>query len=225
MIGTLINAGAVVAGSAIGLIFRAKIPSKIITPVFQVIGLFTLAVGVSMTLKTSNYLLLVGSMVFGTVAGTLLKLDERVTNTSGWIKKRLKTSNDQFTEGLTAAFLLYCMGAMTILGAFDEGLGHAPKLLLAKSVMDGISSIAFSAALGAGVMFSAIPLLIYQGGLTLLAGVLQQYLTEPQIIEITAVGRLMLIGLGLNILEITKLKILDMIPALLFVVLFYALFV
>jgi hypothetical protein len=91
--------------------------------------------------------------------------------------------------------------------------------------MDGISSIAFSAALGAGVMFSAIPLLIYQGGLTLLAGVLQQYLTEPLIIEITAVGGLMLIGLGLNILEITKLKILDMIPALLFVVLFYALFV
>jgi uncharacterized protein len=225
MIGTIVNAAAVIAGSAIGLVFRAKIPQRIITPVFQVIGLFTLFVGVSMALKTNYYLLLIGSMVIGIVSGTLLKLDDRVNKISGWVKQKLRTTNDQFTEGLVTAFLLYCMGAMTILGAFEEGMGNSPKLLLAKSLMDGISSIALSTALGSGVIFSALPLFLFQGSLTIAAGMLQQYLTTPLINEISAVGGLMLIGLGLNILEITKLKILDMIPALVFVVLFYFLFI
>lgn len=225
MIGTLINAGAVIAGSTIGLVFRAKIPQRLITPVFQVIGLFTLLMGVYMALKTHNFLLLVGSMVLGVVCGTLLCLDERTGKASSWVKQKLKTNNDQFTEGLVAAFLLYCMGAMTILGAFEEGMGNYPTILLTKSLMDGISSIALATALGGGVLFSALPLLIFQGGLTLAAGMLQQYLTTPLVNEISAVGGLILIGLGLNILEITRLKILDMIPALVFVVLFYFTFV
>ncbi|MBI9069686.1 MAG: DUF554 domain-containing protein, partial [Salinivirgaceae bacterium] len=202
MTGTLINAGAIVLGSAIGLIFHSNIPKKYISIVFQGIGLFTIFVGIAMALKTDNYLILVFSIVLGGVLGTFLKFEDGLNSFSEWIKKRIKTNNSKFTEGLVTAFLLYCMGSMTILGAFEEGLGNAPNLLLAKSLMDGVSSIALSAGLGAGVMFSVVPLLLYQGGLTLLARLLNDKMTELMINELSAVGGLMLIGMGLSILEI-----------------------
>ncbi len=218
MIGTLINVGAILLGGTIGLVFRSRIPKKYISIVFQSIGLFTLFVGVAMSLKTNNYLILVMSIVLGGVLGTLFMIDRGIENISEKIKRKAKSNNSKFSEGLVTAFLLYCMGSMSILGAFEEGLGNAPNLLLAKSVMDGVSSIALAAGLGYGVMFSVIPLLIYQGGLTLFASLLNNKLTENIINEITAVGGLMLIGMGLNILDITKLKIINMLPALVIVV-------
>jgi len=218
MIGTFINAGAIILGSAIGLFFRSSIPQKYIKIVFQGIGLFTLFVGVAMALKTNNYLILVFSIVLGAVLGTLVLLDEQLNGFSDWLKTKIKTDNNKFSEGLVSAFLLYCMGSMTILGAFEEGLGNTPNLLLAKSLMDGVSSIALSAGLGVGVIFSVIPLIIYQGGLTLFARVLNDKLSEPIINELSAVGGLMLIGMGLNILEISKIKVINMLPALLVVV-------
>lgn len=218
MTGTLINVGAVIAGSVIGLLFHSKIPRKYIQIVFQGIGLFTLMVGIAMALKTQNYLILVFSIVLGGVLGTLISLDKHINSFSERLKKRIKTNNSKFTEGLVSAFLLYCMGSMTILGAFEEGLGNPPNLLLAKSLMDGVSSIALSAGLGIGVIFSVVPLLIYQGGLTLFASALNEHLSELMINEISAVGGLMLIGMGLNILEITKIKVINMLPGLIVVV-------
>lgn len=218
MTGTLINVGAVIAGSVIGLLFHSKIPRKYIQIVFQGIGLFTLMVGIAMALKTQNYLILVFSIVLGGVLGTLISLGKHINSFSERLKKRIKTNNSKFTEGLVSAFLLYCMGSMTILGAFEEGLGNPPNLLLAKSLMDGVSSIALSAGLGIGVIFSVVPLLIYQGGLTLFASALNEHLSELMINEISAVGGLMLIGMGLNILEITKIKVINMLPGLIVVV-------
>jgi len=170
MTGTLINAGAIIAGSIIGLIFHAKISEKYVKIVFQAIGLFTFFIGIDMALKTQNYLLMVFSLVLGAIIGTFFKLESKINDFSNFIKGKVKSDNSKFSEGLVTAFLLYCMGSMTILGAFEEGLGNPPNLLLAKSLMDGVSAIALSAALGAGVIFSVIPLLIYQGGLTLFAG-------------------------------------------------------
>ncbi len=218
MTGTLINAGAVVAGSLIGLIFHARIAQKYIKIVFQGIGLFTLFVGIAMALKTNNYLILVFSIVVGAIIGTFIKLEDQINRFSEYIKNKVKSDNSKFSEGLISAFLLYCMGSMTILGAFEEGLGNPPNLLLAKSLMDGISSIALSAGLGIGVIFSIIPLLIYQGGLTLFASLLNNHLSEVMINELSAVGGLMLIGMGLNILEIAKIKVINMLPALVVVV-------
>jgi hypothetical protein len=119
---------------------------------------------------------------------------------------------------MITAFLLYCMGSMTILGAFEEGLGGEPNLLLAKSVLDGFSSVALASALGIGVMFSILPLLVYQGGLTVLAAQLQDVFTELVIDELSAVGGLLLIGLGINILEIKRLRIMNMLPSLVIIV-------
>lgn len=225
MTGTLINVGAIIIGSLLGLLFHAKISKKYITIVFQGIGLFTLFIGVDMAFKTENYLIMILSIVVGGILGTLFKLEFQINRFSDFIKLKFKSDNSKFSEGLVTAFLLYCMGSMTILGAFEEGMGNAPNLLLAKSLMDGISSIALVAGLGIGVVFSVIPLLLYQGGLTLFANLLNDKLTELMINELSAVGGLMLIGMGLNILGITKIKVINMIPALVVVVILVYFFV
>lgn len=217
MWGTFINAGAIIVGSLLGLLFHSRIPKKYIQIIFHGIGLFTLFVGIAMALKTSNYLVLVFSIVLGSILGTLLNFEDQINRFSGWIKIKIKTEDSKFSEGLVSAFLLYCMGSMTILGAFEEGLGNHPNLLLAKSLMDGISSIALTAGLGIGVMFSVLPLLIYQGALTFLAHMLNDRVSSLYINELSAVGGLMLIGMGLNILEITKIKVINMLPALIVV--------
>lgn len=225
MVGTLVNVGAILLGGSVGLVFRSAIPKKYITIVFQGIGLFTLFIGVDMALKTNNYLILVMSIVAGAILGTLLKIEQGVNKLSDLVAKKSKSDSNKFSEGMVSAFLLYCMGSMTILGAFQEGLGDSPDLLLAKSLMDGVSSVALAAGLGYGVLFSVVPLLIYQGGLTIFAQLLSNHLTENVINELTAVGGLLLIGMGLNILEITKIKILDMLPALIIVVALVFIFV
>jgi len=225
MLGTIINTAAVIAGSIAGLIIRSRMPKRITDRVFQAIGLFTLFLGIHMASKTDNFLILVFSMVTGTILGEWMDIDKAFLKFSNWLKGKLKShGTSTFSEGFVTSFLLFCMGSMTILGAFEEGLGDEPNLLMAKSVLDGFSSIALAASLGIGVLFSAIPLLIYQGGLTLFAASLADYLTDPIINELTAVGGLLLLGLGLNILNITKLKIMNMIPALVIAVILALIF-
>lgn len=218
MQGTLVNVGAVIIGSIVGLVIHSKLPKNITTRVFQGIGLFTLFLGIHMASKTTNFLIMIFSIVIGSIIGELINIDKYVNTFSDWLKKKVKSKNENFSNGFITAFLLFCMGSMSILGSFEEGLGEAPNLLLAKSVLDGFSAIALSASLGIGVIFSAVPLLIYQGGLTLLASTLQHFFTPSMINELTAVGGLLLIGLGINILEIKKLIILNMLPSLIIVV-------
>jgi len=218
MTGTLINAGAIIAGSIIGLLFHSKLPERFIRIVFQSIGLFTLFLGFYMGLKTNNLFLIIISIVLGGIIGELLNLEAGLNRFGDRLKNKFKSDNSRFSEGLVTAFLLFCMGSVTILGAIEEGMGGKPNLLLAKSVLDGVSSIALAAAFGYGVAFSVIPLLIYQGGLTLLAAYFGDYFSQTIINELTAVGGLILIGLGINILEIKQLKILNLLPALIIIV-------
>jgi uncharacterized protein len=219
MTGTLVNAAAILAGGTAGLIIHSRLPARYTKIVFQGIGIFTVFLGFSMALKTGNYLVMIFSIVLGSITGELIDIDEKINSFSEWIKKHTGSSNARFSEGMVTAFLLFCMGSMTILGAFEEGLGNNPSLLYAKSVLDGVSSIALAAAMGAGVLFSVVPLIIYQGGLTLFAAKLGNLMSEPVMNELTAVGGLLLIGLGIGILDIKKIKILNMLPALLFAVL------
>lgn len=216
--GTLINVIAVIIGSLIGILINRKLPEKIITIIFQVMGLFTLVLGISMSLKTEHYLIVIGSLVAGAVIGEWVDLDKYMNRWSENLKKRLKFRNSKFTDGMITAFLLYCMGAMTILGAIEEGVEGSYDILMMKSLMDGVSSIALAAGLGIGVIFSAIPLLIYQGGLTLFSAMIGEHFTEVIISDLSATGGILLIGLGINILEIRHLKILNMVPALVIVV-------
>jgi uncharacterized membrane protein YqgA involved in biofilm formation len=215
MLGTLINAGAVIAGSGVGLLIHAKLPPKITTITFQGIGLFTLVIGFSMAMNTQNFLVMIFSLVIGGILGELIDIGAHLDTLSNFFKIKIKSKNEKFSEGLISAFLLFCMGSMTILGAIEEGLGNPPNLLLAKSVLDGFASIALATTFGIGVLFSVAPLLIYQGGLTLFASLLQNLLSKVVVNEISAVGGLILVGLGINILALKEIKILNMLPALL----------
>jgi uncharacterized membrane protein YqgA involved in biofilm formation len=220
MIGTLVNTAAVIAGSSIGLVFKKSIPEKYQDIYFQAVGLFTLLLGIKMSIGISEPLLVVFSLVLGGFLGLRLKLNQRVEQLGDLIKSRTQSKNDRFTEGLLTAFLLFCMGSMTIVGAIEEGFGATSEILLTKSVMDFFSSIMLASALGIGVLFSAVLVLAFQGGITLLVALIGKDIPSEIISEITVVGGIILIGLGINVLNIKKLEIINLLPALLLIVLF-----
>lgn len=220
MTGTLVNVAAVIAGGFIGIIFRKKLPQKTIEVVFQGIGLVTVCIGMAMFLKSDWLVVVVLSILSGGVAGGLLRLNLRVQQTSAQLRTKIKLVDEKFSEGVITSFLLFCMGAMTILGSIDEGLGNGSGLLITKSILDGFASIALAAALGAGVIFSVIPLFIFQGSITLLAFYAGSFFDASIINVISATGGVLLCGLGLNILNITKIKVMDLLPSILFAMIY-----
>lgn len=212
--GTFINVATVLAGSCVGYFFHSKLPKRLVDITFQAIGLFTLYIGVTMAMRVHQILILIFSMVLGALVGEWLNLEALVNRFSNWVKVRFKFNQPTFSEGMISAFLLFCMGSMTILGAFEEGTQGKSDLLVAKSIMDGVSSVALASALGIGVAFSVLPLLVFQGGLTLLALWFGKLMPQTVIDEMSAVGGLLLVGLGLSILEIKKVKVINMLPAI-----------
>ena len=224
MTGTFINVLAVLAGGTIGLIIGSRLLERYSNVFFHVVGLFTLILGVSMAIKTEEPLLVIFSMILGALTGTFLDLQIRLDNFSNKLKNRFKISGDRFSEGLVTAFLLYCMGSLTVLGAIEEGTGNTPNLFYLKSLMDGFSSIVLASTLGVGVLFSSIPLLIYQGGLTLIASFAASSLTNSMVNELSAVGGILLVALGFNILNVKHFEVINMLPALLFIILLTLIF-
>lgn len=219
MFGTIVNTLAVIAGGTLGIFLKKGMPERVRTIYFQAVGLFTLAIGISMVWQMKHILIVVTSIVIGALLGEWMNLEKGADRLSEWTKKKLRIGSERFSEGLTTAFLLFCIGAMTIVGAIEEGTTGESRLLLTKSVMDGFSSILLASAFGVGVVFSAIPLFLFQGGITLLAKFFGEFLSTETIQALTSVGGILLLGLGINILEIKKLRILNMIPALVVVVL------
>lgn len=220
MLGTIVNVAAIIAGSLVGILFKSKLPERYIKIFFQVIGLFTLYLGMSMALKSTHILQVIFSLITGALIGEALHLERGMEKIADWVKKKFKSKNERFTDGLLTAFLLYCMGSLTILGAIEEGMTGDAHLLYIKSLMDGFSSIALASGLGIGVMFSVIPLLIYQGGIALLAMGLGDFIPAGIITELSATGGILLLGLGIDILGIKKIKVINMLPALIMIILF-----
>ncbi|HPH16623.1 MAG TPA: DUF554 domain-containing protein [Bacteroidales bacterium] len=217
MTGTLINAGAIIVGGTIGLLAHSKLPAKITKISFQAIGIFTMFVGIQMALKSNNYVLIVFSLLLGAIIGELFDFEQKLQRLSKKFTKKNSDSSEQFTQAVITTFILYCMGSMAILGAIEDGLGYKPNLLIAKSILDGFSSIALAAAFGPGVIVSVIPLILFQGGITLGASYITNVVGEPIILELSAVGGLLLIGLSLSILEIKKIHVTNMLPSLIIV--------
>ncbi|NYT03252.1 MAG: DUF554 domain-containing protein [Candidatus Methanofastidiosa archaeon] len=225
MLGTIVNVIAIILGSILGILIKSRFPEKVNKIIFQVIGLFTITLGITMAIKTNNFLIVAFSLIIGSVIGEILDIEKYLEILTEKLKNRLKNSSDKFSEGFITATLIYCIGPMAILGSIEEGLGNAPNLLFAKSVLDGVASIALASALGIGVIFSTIPLLIYQGGITLFANYVSNYLSEALIVELSAVGGVLLLGLGMNIAEIKKFRVVNMLPSLLVVVILSYFFV
>lgn len=215
-IGTFINMATVSLGSLIGLWLQQLFPANIQGIIFQAIGLGTLLIGIQMALKVPDgYLLLfIFSLILGGVIGELVHFDRFLSSFGEQIKQVFQVEDSRFSEGLVTAFLLFCIGSMTIVGAIEEGLQGKRELLLIKSTLDGISSIAFAAAYGIGVLFSIIPMLLLQGGLTVLARQMQRLFTPVIIAQLSAVGGVLIIAIGIRLLGLGEVNIENLLPAL-----------
>ncbi|MCB2198322.1 DUF554 domain-containing protein [bacterium] len=224
MTGTWINAAAVIIGGFIGLLIHSRLPERHQRIAFQGLGLVTLYIGVSMALKSHNALILILSVLTGALVGETLKLEDWVERGADRVKALFSIRDGRFSEGMVTAFLVYCMGPLTILGAMEEGMGQGMELLLAKSALDAFASVALAATLGMGVLFSVLPLLIYQGGWTFVGVFVASNLSTPVVDEISAVGGILLLGLSLKLLDIKQIRLLNFLPALLFAVGYWYLF-
>ncbi len=214
LLGTAVNAATVAVGGALGCLAGSRIPKKLSPAAFRGIGLFTLVIGISMALRTSDFLVLASSCIIGSLAGEALRLEDRLRAFGDWIRRKAGLSSATFAEGMTSAFLLFCMGSMTIVGSLEEGLGGSSDLLLTKAVMDGFAAILLASALGFGVVLSIVPLVLYQGGLTLAASMAGGSIPPGHVEEMSAAGGVILIGLGIEILGIRKMQVANLLPAL-----------
>lgn len=219
MYSVFVNTFTVILGSIIGLICKKGIPQKLSDAVMTGIGLCTLVIGITGVLSGQNTLVLILSIVLGVIVGELLDLDGRVNRLVERVAAKTAGAGKaaQISQGFITACLLFCIGAMTIVGSLNAGLKGDHEMILTKSLLDFISSIMLSATLGIGVLFSAVFVLVFQGGLVLLAQYLAPFLSEAVINELTCAGSLMILALGLNIMGITKIKVINFIPALLIV--------
>ena len=224
MLGTIVNTAAVAAGGIIGILLKKKMPERVTSIYFQAIGLFTMAIGMSMAVKMEHILIVVASLALGSLLGEWMNIENWVNTLGENFKQRFRIGSEQFSEGLTTAFLLFCVGSMTILGTIQEGTGGSPDLLYTKSLMDFFSSMLLASAFGVSVALSAIPLFIFQASLTLIAMFAGSFFTPGIILELTSVGGILLVGLGLNILHISNLRVMNMLPALVVVVIMLAIF-
>lgn len=220
MTGTFLNIAAVLVGGALGLCFSARIPEQLKATVIAGMGLFTVAMGLQMFLQTENPLVVLGALLIGSLLGEWWKIEDRLQNLGQILERRFSRdhqtgSGSKFMRGFLTASLLFCVGPMTILGSIQDGLTGDYDLLAVKSVLDGFASLAFASTLGAGVMFSAIVILVYQGGISLLAAQLNAVVTQPMMNEMTAAGGVILLGLALSsLLEIKKIRTGNFLPAL-----------
>lgn len=224
MIGVIVNVITVLLGGTVGLLLKKGIPERVSNAVMTAIGLCTIYIGVDGALKGDNTIVLIVSMVLGTILGTIIDLDAKINNVGLFLESKFKNSDGRtsIAEGFMTASLLFCVGAMTIVGSLNAGLTGDNELLFTKSCLDLISSCMLASSLGIGVLFAAAFVLVFQGGIVLMAGLLQGLLTDSALVaEIICAGSVMIIGLGFNILGITKLKVANYLPAILVVPFIY----
>ena len=225
MTGTLINVATILIGGTLGLIFGARVPERLKATVIAGMGLFTSAIGMQMFLSTGNSLIVLGALLIGALLGEWWKIEDRLQSLGEILEARFAKSDstntdgevvsNKFVRGFLTASLLFCVGPMAILGSIQDGLTGNYNLLAVKSVLDGFASLAFSSTLGVGVMFSSLMILIYQGGISLLANQLNAIVTQSMMNELTATGGVILIGLALSsLLEIKKIRVGNFLPAL-----------
>lgn len=216
MVGTLINVAAVITGSLIGLCFDKGIPERLSSSMMKALGLCTMIIGIQGAIKGENTLVMIASIVIGVFIGELIDIDTKLNSVIRKFEdKYIKKGNGKsFSEGFITASLVFCVGSMAIVGCLNAGLNNDYSMLITKSMLDFTSSIIFASTLGIGVMGSALAILIYQGSLTLLAYVLAPVLTTVVIGEMTCVGSLLIIAIGLNLMDISEFKVMNYVPAM-----------
>ncbi len=217
MLGTIVNCAAILVGGLLGMLLKKGLPERLSTSVMQGVGLIVVYIGITGALKGENVLLATIAMVVGGLLGTLLDLDGLVNRFAHWMERKLvkdAAAAGTFGEGFVNATLLFCVGAMAVVGSLNSGLSGDHSVLFTKSVLDGVSSVVFASAMGGGVLLSALPLFVYQGAITLLAQTLAPVLSTSVVNEMTCVGSLLIMAIGLNLLKITNIKVMNFLPAI-----------
>ena len=216
MLGTIVNCIAVILGSAVGLLVKKGLSEKLSSGIMSALALCVLYIGISGAFECKNILIVILSMAIGTLVGEALDLDARLGRLGDYLEKKVSKNGKEgsVSQGFVAASLLFCVGAMTIVGSLQSGISGNHQTLFAKSLIDGIAAMVLASTMGIGVMLAAAFVLVYQGAITLCAGFLEPVLTETIIAEMTCVGSLLIVGLGLNMLKITKLKVMNFVPAI-----------
>ncbi len=219
MLAVLVNVATVLLGSTIGLLFRKKINKNFTQAVISALALVTILIGITSAIKTADILCVIICMALGTIVGELIHIDDAIEHAGDFIKSKLfkdKVGENRFAEGFVTACIVFCVGSMTIMGSFESGINGNHTIIYAKSALDFVSSMMFAAAMGLGVPFAAIFVLVFQGGLTLLAGVLAPVLDAVTVTEMSAIGGVILMGMGVNMLELSekRIKVANMLPAI-----------
>lgn len=210
--GTIVNTAAICAGALVGRYAGRFIPARIRNTVMAGLGLTVILIGLQLALKSRQPMIVIGSLIIGGVLGELLRIEWRLEQFGLWLQARFSGAGN-VAEGFVAASLLYCVGAMAIMGALQDGSGATPDILYAKAALDGVAAIALASTLGIGVLFSALPVALYQGGITLAAGLATAILSETVIMEMNAVGGLLILAIGLDLTGIRRLPVGNMLPS------------
>jgi uncharacterized membrane protein YqgA involved in biofilm formation len=224
MLGTIVNSLAIVVGGFIGIFFKNVFPQRLTDALLKASGLAVIALGIKLSLVGEETTLLIMSVIIGTGIGELLKIEERLDNLGNFVQSKMKNKDSNITLGFVTCTLLYCVGSMSILGAIQSGLTGNHEILFSKSLLDLIVSITMAVSMGFGVVLSAVSVLIYQGSITILAQYMQSLLSDAVVIEMTAIGGVLIMAIGLNFLEIKRIKVGNMLPAV-FLPIIYFLFV
>lgn len=215
MTGTLVNAAAITAGGLIGLCLQKGIQERYKTTIMQAISLSVILIGIRSALGASDLLGVIICMAVGSLAGEALGIEDRIEALGKYAEKRFSRSADgSFAKGLITASLVFCVGSMAIVGSLESGLTGSHDTLFAKSLLDGITSVVFASTFGGGVIFSAVPVLIYQGAITLGASMLKPFLTSDVIAQMSGVGGLLIAAIGINMLQLARIRIGNMLPAI-----------
>jgi len=223
MLGTFVNTMAIVGGSLVGLIFSRFIPTKITNTLIHAVAFAVILIGLKMAWKTEAFIIVICSLSFGTIIGELGRIEDRVNHLGSWIEQRFAKIGSSISKGFVTTSLLYCVGSMAIVGALESGLTGNHDTLFAKSVLDGLGSIIFAASMGIGVLFSAASVFVYQGLITVSASFMKQFLTPEVISQMSAVGGLLIVAMGFNMLEMVKIKVGNCLPAIFIPLLYYML--
>lgn len=214
MLGVLVNVVTVIIGSLIGMLIKKGLPERIAKAMTTAVALAVVYIGIDGMISGENTLVLVLSMVIGGFIGALLNLDHHLESLGNKIEAKFKSSNAKISEGFVSASLLFCVGAMTVVGALQSGLSGNHEMQFTKAILDLISSVVLASALGFGVLLAAASVLVIQGGIVLLAHVIAPFLSDYVIAEMTCAGSVLIFALALNLLGITKIKLMNFVPAI-----------
>ncbi len=221
MLGTIANAAAVIVGGIIGLVFKNIIPERISEALLKTTGLAVIAIGISLMSAGENFTLLIISLIIGTIIGEFIDIEGKLDKFGAFIESKIKNKQSNIALGFVTCTLVYCVGSMAIVGSIQSGLTGNHEILFSKAVIDGVTAVSFAATMGSGVILSGLSIFVYQGLITMLASLMQSLLSTVVVAEMTAIGGVIIMGIGLNFLIEKRMRVGNLLPAIFIPIIYF----